>query len=158
MKNNLLSLKAFLLTGLLLTFSCTSTNDPLQLADPFVGTGLHGHTYPGAAAPFGMVQLSPDTRNDGWDGVSGYHAEDNTIIGFSHTHLSGTGEGDMGDFLFVPGTGTVKSATCTATNGEMKPQRTQRAQRILASPQCPNCPQCPITLFLSLFIACWPSS
>ena len=113
MKNNLLSLKAFLLTGLLLTFSCTSTNDPLQLADPFVGTGLHGHTYPGAAAPFGMVQLSPDTRNDGWDGVSGYHAEDNTIIGFSHTHLSGTGEGDMGDFLFVPLTGNV----ATGDNG-----------------------------------------
>ena len=107
MKNKLLTLKAALIVGLLTIFSCTLNNNPLHLADPFVGTGLHGHTYPGAAAPFGMVQLSPDTRNDGWDGVSGYHAEDNTIIGFSHNHLSGTGEGDMGDFLFIPVIGEV---------------------------------------------------
>ncbi|MBR1518269.1 MAG: GH92 family glycosyl hydrolase [Prevotella sp.] len=107
MKNKHLTLKALVLFGLMLAFSCTSTNDPLRLADPFVGTGLHGHTYPGAASPFGMVQLSPDTRSGGWDGVSGYHAEDSTIIGFSHTHLSGTGEGDMGDFIFTPVVGDV---------------------------------------------------
>jgi len=79
----------------------------LEEADPFIGTGLHGHTYPGATAPFGMVQLSPDTRNTGWDGCSGYHDSDSTILGFSHTHLSGTGGGDLGDFLFTPAIGEV---------------------------------------------------
>ena len=71
-------------------------------ADPFVGTGFHGHTYPGATTPFGMVQLSPDTRNKTWDGCSGYHYSDSTILGFSHTHISGTGCADLGDFLFLP--------------------------------------------------------
>src|SRR5690625_7130346 len=62
-----------------------------QYVNPFIGTGGHGHTYPGATLPFGMVQLSPDTRIDGsWDGCSGYHYSDNIIYGFSHTHLSGT--------------------------------------------------------------------
>jgi predicted alpha-1,2-mannosidase len=68
----------------------------------FIGTGGHGHTYPGATMPFGMVQLSPDTRLDGWDGCSGYHYDDATIYGFSHTHLSGTGVSDYGDVLLMP--------------------------------------------------------
>src|ERR1039457_4272198 len=62
-----------------------------------IGTGGHGHTYPGATVPFGMVQLSPDTYNDGWDWCSGYHYSDSSIMGFSHTHLSGTGASDMLD-------------------------------------------------------------
>ena len=70
--------------------------------NPFIGTGGHGHTYPGVSLPFGMVQLSPDTRLDGWDGCSGYHSSDSIIYGFSHTHLSGTGCSDYGDFLFMP--------------------------------------------------------
>ena len=70
--------------------------------NPFIGTGGHGHTYPGASAPFGMIQLSPDSRYDGWDGCSGYHYSDSTIYGFSHTHLSGTGVSDYGDLLIVP--------------------------------------------------------
>ncbi|MCD4774310.1 MAG: GH92 family glycosyl hydrolase, partial [Bacteroidales bacterium] len=70
--------------------------------------GGHGHTYPGATLPFGMVQLSPDTRIDSWDGCSGYHYSDSTILGFSHTHLSGTGVGDYGDFRFMPTVGEVK--------------------------------------------------
>jgi len=70
--------------------------------DPFIGTGGHGHTFPGATLPFGMVQLSPDTRLDGWDGCSGYHYSDNYIYGFSHTHLSGTGVSDYGDILLMP--------------------------------------------------------
>ena len=74
----------------------------MALADPFVGTGFHGHTYPGATTPFGMVQLSPDTRNRTWDGCSGYHYSDKSIMGFSHTHISGTGCADLGDFLFLP--------------------------------------------------------
>ncbi len=88
----------------LLGVSCVNpkTQDAVSFADPFVGTGFHGHTYPGATAPFGMVQLSPDTRNKTWDGSSGYHSSDSTILGFSHTHLSGTGCADLGDFLFLP--------------------------------------------------------
>jgi len=70
--------------------------------DLFVGTGGHGHTFPGATLPFGMVQLSPDTNNFGWDACSGYHQSDRSIMGFSHTHLSGTGIGDMLDVLVVP--------------------------------------------------------
>ena len=70
--------------------------------DPFIGTGGHGHTHPAATAPFGMVQIGPDTRREGWDGCSGYHFTDSTVWGFSHTHLSGTGVGDYGDFLFKP--------------------------------------------------------
>ena len=81
---------------------------PYQSVDPFIGTGGHGHTYPGAAMPFGMVQLSPDTRLTGWDGCSGYHYSDHVIYGFSHTHLSGTGVSDYGDILLMPSTGPVK--------------------------------------------------
>ena len=70
--------------------------------NPFVGTDGHGHTFPGAILPFGMVQVSPDTRLDGWDGCSGYHYSDDTVYGFSHTHLSGTGCSDYGDLLIMP--------------------------------------------------------
>lgn len=73
--------------------------------NPFIGTGGHGHTYPGASAPFGMVQLSPDTRYEGWDGCSGYHYSDSVIYGFSHTHLSGTGVPDYCDLLIMPQSG-----------------------------------------------------
>ena len=73
--------------------------------NPFVGTDAHGHTFPGAVAPFGMVQLSPDTRPQAgdWDGCSGYHYSDSIIYGFSHTHLSGTGCDDLCDILLLPG-------------------------------------------------------
>ena len=77
-------------------------HDPLVIVDPFIGTGGHGHTYPGATMPFGMIQLSPDTRLEGWDGCSGYHYSDEYIYGFSHTHLSGTGVSDYGDILLMP--------------------------------------------------------
>ena len=74
-----------------------------KLVNPLVGTGGHGHTFPGAVVPFGMVQLSPDTRVDGsWDGCSGYHYGDSIIYGFSHTHLSGTGCSDWGDIMLMP--------------------------------------------------------
>ncbi len=75
--------------------------------DPFIGTGGHGHTFPGPTMPFGMVQLSPDTRLTGWDGCSGYHYSDDKIYGFSHTHLSGTGVSDYGDVLIMPAKGLV---------------------------------------------------
>jgi predicted alpha-1,2-mannosidase len=82
--------------------------DPCRHVDPFIGTGGHGHTYPGATVPFGMVQLSPDTDVSRWDSCSGYHRDDGSILGFSHTHLSGTGVGDMLDVLVVPGAGPVR--------------------------------------------------
>src|SRR5215213_1952835 len=73
--------------------------------DPFIGTGGHGHTFPGPTWPFGMIQPGPDTRLTGWDGCSGYHHDDSFIHGFSHTHLSGTGVSDYGDVLLVPSIG-----------------------------------------------------
>jgi predicted alpha-1,2-mannosidase len=82
--------------------------DAAALVDIRIGTGGHGHTFPGATLPFGAVQLSPDTFNDQWDWCSGYHISDTSIMGFSHTHLSGTGCGDLLDFLVMPGTGESK--------------------------------------------------
>lgn len=76
--------------------------------DLFVGTGGHGHTFPGPSLPFGMVQLGPDTDNARWDACSGYHRTDGSIMGFSHTHLSGTGIGDMLDVLVVPTRGPLR--------------------------------------------------
>ena len=79
--------------------------DEAQHVDPFIGTGFHGHTFPGATRPHAMVQLSPDTHIMGWDASSGYHYDDNQIYGFSHTHLSGTGIGDLGDVALLPYSG-----------------------------------------------------
>ena len=79
--------------------------EPASFVDPFIGTGGHGHTFPGATQPFGMIQFSPDTRMNDWDGCSGYHTSDDTILGFSTTHLSGTGCSDYGDFRFTPAVG-----------------------------------------------------
>lgn len=81
--------------------------DLVKYVNPFIGTGGHGHTYPGATAPFGMIQVSPDTRLDGWDGCSAYHYSDSLLYGFSHTHLSGTGVSDYGDVLLMPTVGVV---------------------------------------------------
>jgi len=78
------------------------TTDYTKLADPMVGTNAHGHTFPGATLPFGMIQLSPDTRTDTWDGCSGYHYSDSSILGFSHTHFSGTGVGSGADIMLMP--------------------------------------------------------
>ncbi len=82
--------------------------DLAKYVNPFIGTGGHGHTYPGASLPFGMVQLSPDTRLEGWDGCSGYHYSDDVVYGFSHTHLSGTGVPDYADILIMPTVGEIK--------------------------------------------------
>ncbi len=93
-------------------FACRGQESfsPVSLVDPMIGTGGHGHTFPGVSVPFGMVQLSPDTRLDGWDGCSAYHNSDSVIYGFSHTHLSGTGCSDYGDILLMPAIGPVKLA------------------------------------------------
>jgi putative alpha-1,2-mannosidase len=94
----------YLVFASLLFSACTEshTESLTNYVNPFVGTGGHGHTYPGATAPFGMVQLSPDSRLTGWDGCGGYHYSDSFIYGFSHTHLSGTGVSDYGDILLMP--------------------------------------------------------
>ena len=106
---------SFLVAGLLLaSFGCEPLDpaprsdgpgdlEPLtRYVDPFIGTGGHGHVYPGATVPFGMVQLSPDQGRDGWDWIAGYNWEDSVLVGFSHTHLSGTGIGDLLDILIMP--------------------------------------------------------
>lgn len=100
----MLSKKIFCVTILMfsvLNFGC-SNKKSIDMVNPFIGTDYHGHTYPGASVPFGMVQLSPDTRQAGWDACSGYHYSDRSIAGFSHTHLSGTGIGDYGDIMLMP--------------------------------------------------------
>lgn len=104
-----------LLSSLILTNAQTNY---IQFVDPFIGTGKNGHTFPGATLPFGMVQLSPDTDNEGWDWCSGYHYSDSSIMGFSHTHLSGTGIGDYGDILFMPATGELKIEPGSKSNSE----------------------------------------
>ena len=76
--------------------------DLTQYVNPFIGTDFTGNTYPGAQVPFGMVQLSPDNGLPGWDRIAGYYYPDSTIAGFSHTHLSGTGAGDLYDISFMP--------------------------------------------------------
>ena len=110
MKTNLKS-NSILLGGLLLlgtVFSCTQAEqDYASYVNPFIGTGGHGHTYPGAVVPNGMIQPSPDTRIYEWDACSGYYYEDTTINGFSHTHVSGTGCADYGDVLLMPTVGSI---------------------------------------------------
>ena len=102
---NLCNLRNLWILFLLFPLTISAQQKLTRYVDPFVGTGGHGHTFPGAIVPFGMVQLSPDTRLTGWDGCSGYHYSDNIIYGFSHTHLSGTGISDYGDILFMPNIG-----------------------------------------------------
>src|SRR6201988_4328684 len=96
-----------LLCVLILPLPVFAQRDLTRYVNPFIGTAGHGHTFPGAIVPFGMVQLSPDTRLTGWDGCSGYHYSDSIIYGFSHTHLSGTGISDYGDILLMPTVGDV---------------------------------------------------
>lgn len=128
MKKTILFLQA---AALSLLAACNQPADKEQLCDeiqyvnPFIGTGFHGHTFPGATRPFALVQVSPDTHIMGWDASSGYHYDDNQIYAFSHTHLSGTGIGDLGDVALLPFTGrdsikpvaTFKKETEKATPG-----------------------------------------
>jgi predicted alpha-1,2-mannosidase len=106
---------SLLAVGFLLVAAACETPDPpsrrgsardleplTRYVDPFIGTGGHGHVYPGATVPFGMVQLSPDQGQGGWDWIAGYNWEDSVLVGFSHTHLSGTGIGDLLDILVMP--------------------------------------------------------
>src|SRR5437867_217194 len=101
-------MKYYLISFLCFIVSISNAQvDYTKHVDPFIGTGGHGHTYPGTTVPHGMVQLSPDTRIDGsWDGCGVYHYSDSIIYGFSHTHLSGTGCSDYGDIMLMPMLGT----------------------------------------------------
>ncbi len=91
-----------------ITESKKSVIHTTDYVNPFVGTDYHGHTFPGATLPGGLVQLSPDTGVEGWDWCSGYHFSDSTVMGFSHLHRSGMGAGDWGDVLLMPITGAVQ--------------------------------------------------
>lgn len=95
-------LQAAVLSAFAVSCSTPAERDVTALVDPFIGTAAHGHVFPGATTPFGMVQLSPDNGTSGWDWCSGYNYSDTLIAGFSHTHLSGTGIGDLCDILFLP--------------------------------------------------------
>lgn len=98
----------FLLISVAISGILMAQKTPADYVNTFIGTGGHGHTYPGATMPFGMVQLSPDTRLEGWDGCGGYHYDDSYMYGFSHTHLNGTGVPDLCDILFMPNTGETR--------------------------------------------------
>jgi predicted alpha-1,2-mannosidase len=113
-----MSLKKYSLGALLcIAGAAASAQNAMDYVDPFIGTGGHGHTYPGATVPFGMVQLSPDNGTQGWDWCSGYNYGDSMIAGFSHMHLSGTGCGDWCDISVMP---NIEPIPDTARNFRVK--------------------------------------
>lgn len=117
MKNSRFLLLAFLFFAVMFSYAQhRGITKPNQYVNPFIGTGGHGHTYPGATVPFGMVQLSPDNGTQGWDWSSGYNYSDTVIAGFSHTHLSGTGIGDLCDISVMPTIG-IKPDTVSVKSG-----------------------------------------
>ncbi|MDR2042245.1 MAG: GH92 family glycosyl hydrolase [Tannerella sp.] len=103
-------------------FSCTQGSQPdtreslTKYVNPFIGTAYVGHTHPSASLPFSMVQVGPDTGTKGWEHCSGYYDADRSVIGFSHTHLSGTGAAEMGDILVMPVTGDIRFEAGTEAN------------------------------------------
>ena len=112
-----MSYKHLLTAAAFLLGACTQPaddNDFTHFVDPKIGTGGHGHVFVGANVPFGMVQVGPTSIPQEWDWVSGYHQSDSTVIGFSHTHLSGTGIGDLFDVTVMPVVGEVTYARGTA--------------------------------------------
>ena len=111
-----------------------NNNKLVNYVDPFIGTAFHGHTFPGATLPFGMVQLSPDTHMFGWEASSGYHYEDTSLYGFSHTHLSGTGIGDLGDILFLPFTGEIPAEKPVARLDHNLEEATPGYYKIVVAP------------------------
>jgi predicted alpha-1,2-mannosidase len=122
MKKHLLMAATALFSSLWLGNTAYSQQKPItnltKYVDPFIGTGFHGHVFVGANVPFGAVQLGPTNISQGWDWCSGYHISDSTIVGFQHTHLSGTGIGDLGDISFMPTTGPIKVTKGTLKNME----------------------------------------
>jgi predicted alpha-1,2-mannosidase len=127
MKHFLINLN--LAGAVLMSIGVCQAKPVVDYVNPLIGTDAHGHVYPGATVPFGMVQLSPDTRDSGWDGCSGYHYSDNSILGFSHNHLTGTGCGDLGNILLMPTVGELK-LTPGAHPGEGYQSRFSHADEI----------------------------
>ncbi len=133
-------LKIGLFTAVHFAHSCTPEQKPpvdiqvLDYVDPMIGTGFHGHTFPGAVVPHGRVQLSPDTHLLGWDASSGYHHDDTTLHGFSHTHLSGTGIGDLGDLLFLPFTGAFPDQKPIGTLSHRMEEATAGYYKLVVAP------------------------
>jgi putative alpha-1,2-mannosidase len=121
-----------------LGIQCTNkkAKKPVDYVDVFIGTKSPGHTFPGPMLPFGMVQLSPDTRNDhtSWPACAGYDYTDTSIIGFTHTHLSGTGVPDLGDILFMPTTGETKHQAGTVENPDLGYRSRYKHQQESAEP------------------------
>ena len=136
-RREFLALTSLVASGALLERAGATTMAPIaegalgedltQYVNVFCGTGGHGHCFPGATVPFGAVQLSPDTGFTGWDWCSGYHHDDTVLIGFSHTHLSGTGASDMLDLLLAPRTGDVVLNRGTDAEARRNPAGTYRS-------------------------------
>jgi predicted alpha-1,2-mannosidase len=112
----------------------TNAVDKLQFVNPFIGTGFHGHTFPGAVVPHGRVQISPDTHLFGWEASSGYHYSDTTLFGFSHTHLSGTGIGDLGDVLFLPYTHSLEEEKPVGSFNHAEEEASPGYYKVLVQP------------------------
>lgn len=126
--------KVFLALALLACTAAYAQERLIDYVNPFIGTDGFGNVYPGAQIPFGGIQISPDTDDSDYDVASGYKYNKPTIMGFSLTHLSGTGIPDLGDFLFVPGTGTLKSAAGTDTDPDSGYRSRFSHEREAASP------------------------
>jgi putative alpha-1,2-mannosidase len=130
--NNNLKMRKFGNSGLSITAvcvvalwlcACSGAKEVERFTDyvaPYIGTGGHGHVFMGANVPFGMVQLGPTSIPQDWDWTSGYHISDTTVIGFAHTHLSGTGIGDLSDIVFMPVVGDVNHNRGSADDGNVK--------------------------------------
>lgn len=133
----------FLIGILIGTISCENSKNKIKknpqinltkFVDPFIGTGGHGHTYPGATVPFGMLQVSPDNGISSWDWCSGYHYSDSITIGFSHLHLSGTGIGDLSDIRLMPINKKVDLAAEVKTRDDVPYKSLYAHNQEIASP------------------------
>lgn len=127
----------YLLTAITMSISLSLYSNNERLVDyvnPFVGTEGYGNVYPGAQIPFGGIQISPDTDSRFYDAASGYKYDHNSILGFSLTHLSGTGIPDLGDFLFIPGTGKMNLNPGTRENPEGSYRSAYSHDREVATP------------------------
>lgn len=117
--------------GMQNTHSATAKRTPNSYVNPFIGTGGHGHTYPGATVPFGMLQVTPVNGKSGWDWVSGYHYSDNKIAGFAHLALSGTGIGDLLDIIITPTNQKINLGSIRNENNEQYPKNSDKLQDMI---------------------------
>jgi len=136
-KQNFLT-SSLLMVCLCILSACTQGNatkkDYADYVNPIIGSGGHGHVFVGASVPFGAMQLGPQNINKGWDWCSGYHYSDSVVIGFSHNHLSGTGCGDLGDIIFMPYSGALRTSQDQGANPETSASSKYRHENETASP------------------------